>query len=120
MTPHQIGEARRLRRRGISDAAIGAGMVPPVSRQAVHLALGPRARMPRAKPAQPAAPTVADFAARLRAWRTRRGLSQSGAARTLRVTTHTVAVWEQERTGCSLATAMLLLMESLDKLDNIM
>ena len=119
MTPHQIHEAKRLGRRGVSDATIGAGVVPPITRQAVHVALGPRARTPRTKPAAtPEAPTIAEFASLLRAWRARRGLSPSSAARTLRVTTHTIAVWEQRRTGCSLAASMILLMESLDRLDN--
>jgi len=117
MTPDQISEAKRLRRQGASDAAIGSCMVPPITRQAVHLALGPRKRTVRVKPAAPKAPSVAEFSAQLRAWRARRNISQSQAARLLRVTTHTVSCWEQERSGCSLAASMTLLMESLDRLD---
>ena len=108
--------ARRMRRQGASDAAIGAAMHPPVTRQAIHLALGPRPKPPRkAKPAPPAAPTREAFGAALRAWRIRRGLSQAGAAKLLRVTPQSVSSWEVARCGCSLAATVLLLLEAMDK-----
>jgi len=118
MTPRDVVKARHLRRQGVSDAVIGRSMTPPVSRQAVHLALGPRPRRPpRAAPATPAAPTREAFATALRTWRIRRGLSQAAAARLLRVTTHSVESWEIARCGCSLAATVLLLLDALDRLD---
>jgi DNA-binding XRE family transcriptional regulator len=120
MNPRALANAKRLRRDGVSDATIGRRMRPPVTKQAVHQALGPRTRTaPARREPAPAGPTRAEFAAALHAWRTRRGLSQAGAARLLRVTPHSIASWEVCRCNCALAASMILLMEALDKLDRI-
>ncbi len=113
MTLHQITSnrtlAHRMRLKGRSDSEIGAQL--GITRQRVHQLLGKRpARSPKVKPPRETAAT-ADFAAALRGWRTSRGLSQAQAARLLCVTTHTVASWEQGVNGCSLAGAMLKLMD---------
>jgi transcriptional regulator with XRE-family HTH domain len=111
MTPHQITSAHRMRLKGRSDSDIAAQL--GITRQRVHQLLGKRpAKPPKVKPPRE---TVApsDFSAALRGWRTSRGLSQSQAARLLCVTTHTVASWEQGVNGCSLAGAMLKLMDLL-------
>lgn len=111
MTPQQTTAARRMRAAGKPDSEIGAHF--GITRQRVHQLLGPRpARPAKVKPPRETVAT-ADFSAALRGWRTSRGLSQSQAARLLCVTTHTVASWEQGVNGCSLAGAMLKLMDLL-------
>ena len=110
MTPQRTTAARAWRDiHGWSDAAIAARL--GITRQRVHQLLGPRVKR---KPAPLTAPSpVVDFAAALREWRERRGLSQSQAAALLRIGTHTVSCWETGRNGCSLAASMLRLMELL-------
>ena len=103
---------RSARTEGLPDSAIGRRY--GLTRQRVHQILGKRPPAPRrAPPAAPPAPTREEFAAALLAWRRRRGLSQAQAARLLRVGAHSVASWEQQSNGCSLAGAVMLLLELL-------
>lgn len=119
MTPHEITEALKLRRKGASDATIAAGMVPPVTRQHIHAALGPRKRKAAAPKPRMHATKIsrADFAFALRAWRASRSISQVQAAALLHVNPPSLGFWEQERVGCSLAGAILRLMALLDDKD---
>jgi DNA-binding XRE family transcriptional regulator len=111
MNAQQVQAMRAMRTVGKPDSAIARRY--GVSRQRVHQLLGARPPAPpRAAPAKaPPAPSRAKFAAALLAWRKRRGLTQVAAARLLRVTPHSVASWETHQCGCSLAAAMMLLME---------
>ena len=110
MTAQQIQAMRAMRTVGKPDSAIARRY--GVSRQRVHQLLGASPPAPpRAAAKAPPAPTRAEFAAALLAWRRRRGLTQVAAARLLRVTPHSVASWSQQACGCSLAAAMMLLME---------
>ena len=114
MTPREIAEARRLRA-SLSDAAIA--VKTGVSRQHLHKVLGPRPARPKASRARAAAapptagPTLAQFAAKLRAWRAKHQLTQSQAATLLHVHKQVISNWETGRNGCALAASMLLLME---------
>ena len=101
---------RSARTEGLPDSAIGRRY--DLTRQRVHQILGKRPPAPRkAQPAAPPAPTREEFAAALLAWRRRRGLSQAQAARLLRVTVTSISAWENKVCGCSLAGAILLLLE---------
>jgi DNA-binding transcriptional regulator YiaG len=115
MTPQEIAAARRMRKAGISDAAIAAGMQPPVTRQHVHAMLGPRARKPAQTPPVSTPIETESFAAALKAWRTRHGLTQRSAAALLRVNYQSVSFWETKRQGCALASSIMLLMKLLTK-----
>ena len=98
------------RTEGLPDSAIGRRY--GLTRQRVHQILGKRPPAPRkAQPAAPPAPTREEFAAALLGWRRRRGLSQAQAAQILRVGAHSIASWEQQVNGCSLAGAVMLLLE---------
>jgi hypothetical protein len=110
MTAQQLAAMRAMRALDKPDSAIGRRY--GLTRQRVHQILGKRPATPRrAPPAAPPAPTRAEFAAALLSWRHRRGLSQAQAARILRVGAHSVASWEQQSNGCSLAGAVMLLLE---------
>lgn len=118
MTPHEISEALKLRRKGVSDATIAAGI--GTTRQHVHATLGPRKRIKVPRREKPHAVRIsrADFAFALRAWRASRGLSQSRAGDLLQISLPCISSWESERVGCSLAPAILLLMKLLDEKEN--
>ena len=107
--PPNVENMHAMRRAGDADSAIAAAH--GVTRQRVHQLLGPRPPR-RRQPRLPLPPPV-DFGRALREWRARRGLSQSQAARLLRVTAHSVSCWETGRTGCSLAATVLRLLELL-------
>ena len=112
MTAQQLAAMRAMRALGRPDSAIGRRY--GLTRQRVHQILGKREPVPR-RPAPLArpAPTRAEFAAAMLAFRHRRGLSQAQAARLLRVTVTSISAWECEVCGCSLAGAMMLLLEVL-------
>lgn len=116
MTPSEFKLARRMRREGASDSAIAESMSPPVTRQHIHATLGPRRRVKATpKPAAFTIPSKPEFAATLRGWRARRGLTQHAAADLLHVNRSIYGFWEREYTGCALAAAILLLMQLLDE-----
>ena len=117
MTPENKALARALRARGLPDAEVGRRLSPPCSRQYLHRELGRRESPPaRRKGAAPLAPLrpVADFGARLKAWRGRLGLSQAQAAGALRVKRPNVAAWEAGRARCPHAPALTVLMDLIE------
>ena len=110
MTAQRLAAMRAMRALDKPDSAIGRRY--GLTRQRVHQILGKRPPTPRrAPPAAPPAPTREEFAAALLAWRRRRGLSQAQAARLLHVTVTSISAWENEVCGCSLAGAVMLLLE---------
>lgn len=110
MNPDTLAVMRSMRTAGFADSEIAAKR--GISRQRVHRILGKRERK-RKPAAAPQQTSRAEFATAIRAWREARGLSQSQAAKTLRVNKHTLCSWEVQRTGCSLAASIMLLMEKL-------
>ena len=112
MTPDQISAAHAMRASGASDKAIAVQY--GISRQRLHKILGPRPKA--AQTAQDsAAPDLPDFATELRAWRRLHGLSQSQAARLLRINPMSISAWETGRHRCALAAPMLLLLDLITK-----
>lgn len=119
MTPEDTELAEKLRALGLSDAKIGMVMPRRVTRQYVHHILGPKGFDNMLHLTGAPALDRKVFAARLKAWRTARDLSQGGAADALRVSRGALAQWEQGVHGCALAATVMLLLDALDALDKI-
>jgi DNA-binding XRE family transcriptional regulator len=119
MSPEQKNRALALRKTTLTDAEIAQQLTPPVSRQTLYKALGPR-RGPQdapreRKPRTPLPkPAPGEFAKRLKEWRIGRGLSQAEAADTLGVTPQSIWTWENEDGGCALPATVLLTLDLLD------
>lgn len=108
----------RAMRAAMSDADIAAHH--GITRQRVHALLGPRKptdhKRPRAASiGQAVKIEPAAFAAELRAWRLARGWTQRQAAEALRVSAHSISMWETGFDKCSLAASMLLLMKLISE-----
>ncbi len=108
----RIELAQKLRRQGLSDAAIGAHLA--MSRQRVHTLLGPRQAAPQTRPEPPQCVSAEEFEARLRDWRARRGLTQAQAAATLRCPLKTYLNWEYGKPP-ALAPLVMHLIEMLEE-----
>jgi hypothetical protein len=118
---------QRLRNAGVSDSIIGNAF--DLSRQAVHVHLGPRdpsiptlvLRKEKTTPPLPWFATDLDktVPVALYAWRTRREMSQTNAAKVIGVDPNVWSTWERGSRTCSLPGVLLQLLAALDKIDGI-
>jgi hypothetical protein len=106
--------AQELREHGVPDELIGR--VYNISRQRVHVLLGPRPPAPRCTPLPRigAEVTPGDFKSFIKAFRARHSLSQAALADMLGVDQTTVARWENTGT-CNLPGLVMLVLRYFDE-----